>query len=461
MTRTVVLPVNGQSNPMFTLIDPNGDDLHKHLIELNRAHADQEVRKNTGEVLVSELERIRDNIEETQGVNRRDMEEVEATSGTSLESFPITGFTERRSGTGLTIALEEIDIRRASIIAGAIVGGLALLYKIIKWFTGRNSASGGGGGGGGSSRGFGGKSDEEFKKEIEDLEEVINEKEAIDARHNIEGKLDAEGKKKLEDDIDHYLASRTVFIENLMSGNPSYSKAFAQFIPAFIDRFEKEQEILEKTIGQLKEIAELDPSELDDKVVARIQAISGAIEDPQFTPQKWEPYQIFMKACDVSSGGARTLRECTTTLMDKFRKEQGQRSKLRPQELKANGFKKSNDDIRMAVQCLDDMEDAGGEGNNSMFYIPESELESGINALDKCAEQIKSIGEAFSKRHEGNYSAAAIKCLLSMQNVVNQLTARATMMNAPIMINEMFGKETRRFLNDVKKFTKQYLAIAK
>ena len=101
---TYVFPFQEDTQKLFTIIDPHGEDLHSHLVELNRVHADNEVKKETGEKLVSELERIRDNIQDS-GVSQRDIEEVESTSGLAMESYPISGFTSRRSQTGLSVAL--------------------------------------------------------------------------------------------------------------------------------------------------------------------------------------------------------------------------------------------------------------------------------------------------------------------------------------------------------------------
>lgn len=458
MTRTIVLPVNGQSNPMFTLIDPNGEDLHKHLMELNRAHADEEVRKNTGEALVSELERIRDNIEETNGVTRREMEEVEATSGAALESYPITAFTERRSSTGVQVALEAIDIRQGATIVAIIVGSLGLLYKIIKWLTGRAKSEAGGSGGGGTGGSFKGKTDEEYKKEIEKLEEDIAASEADRAKFDVEGKLDAEGKKKLDQDIATYLDRRNVFIEHCISGNPTYSKAFANFIPAFMDRYAKERDLLESVIEKLKDVADNSSEEVTEQDLNAIKAISASLDDSGFSMHKWEPYQVFLNACGVRSGGTKTLKESTAELMDKFRKEIEKPSKMRAQEIKANGFKRVNDDRRAIIGCLDDQEDSGGTHGN-IFYIPGDELEKGVDELDKIADEIKKIGEAFTQRQDKKYSASSIKALMAMQEVLAKLNGRTTLINFGIMINEMLGKEILKFIDESKKFAKQYLVI--
>lgn len=454
MTRTIVLPVNGQSNPMFTLIDPTGDDLHKHLMELNRAHADEEVKKSTGEALVSELEKIRDNIEETQSVNRRDMEEVEATSGTAMESYPISAFTERRSKTGVSIALEAIDLRQGAAIAAIVVGSLALLYKIIKWLTDRTSSESKSG----SLGTFKGKTDQEYKKEIEKLEEDIAATEAEHGKFDVEKNLDADGKKKLEEDTAVYLDRRTVFIENCMNGNPTYSKAFSDFIPAFMARYDKERDLLNDVISKLRVIASNPDLDVNESTVKDIQNISDSLDESGFTMHKWEPYQVFLKACGISSGGTKNLKDSTAELMSKFRTELERPSKLRPQELKANGFKRLNDDRNAIIRCLDDQEASGGFTNN-IFYIPGDDLEKGIDELDKIADQIKKLGEDFNQRQDKKYSSSSLKALTAMQQVLGKLNNRTTLINFGIMINEMLGKEILRFTDESKNFAKKYLVI--
>lgn len=454
MTRSIVLPVNGQSNPMFTLIDPNGEDLHAHLMELNRAHADEEVRKNTGEKLVSELERIRDNIEESGQVNRRDMEEVEATSGTSLESYPIYAFTERKSKTGLQVALEEIDVRRAGFIAAGVVAGLALLYKIIKWFVGRVKSSSGGGGG--TSRFNGGKTDEEYKKEIEQLETDIAEAEKSQAGLNPEVGLDADGKKKYEDAIAQYLDARSVFVEKILYGSPNYSKAFSAFVPSFMERYAKERKVLETVIDKLKAVGDIDPGDIQEKDLAQLTTISESMEDASFSMHKWEPYQVFMKACGVSSGGTKSLKDATAELMEKFHKEMEKPSGLRASDIKGNRQKRVNDDIVTSIKCLDDQEDSGG-WKNHYFYIPQEDMDKGIDTLDKTADEIKKIGEAFRNKHKENYSAVAVKAMQMMTTITGQLNQRNTLINFPIIINELIGKEHRKFLNVARDFGSKYL----
>lgn len=458
MTRTIVLPVNGQSNPMFTLLNPNGDDLHTHLMELNKAHADEEVRKNTGEQLVSELERIRDNIQETQSVNRRDMEEMEATSGTALESYPINAFTERRSTTGLQVALEELSGRQQIAVVAMLIGGLGLLYKIIKWLVTRVRGEAGGGSGGGASKSFGGKSDDEYKKEIEALEDNIASTEADRAKFDVEGKLDNDGKKKLEDDIASYLDARSQFVEHCIYGNPSYSKAFSQFVPAFMDRYAKERELLEITIDQLKDVVDQGDEETADKNITAINALAAKLDDSQFSPNKWVEFQQFLKACDVSSGGAKTLKEATTELMAKFRKESDKPSRMRPMELKANSFRKANDDLNAAIRTLDDQEDSGGLGKR-FYYLPMEELDKGLDELDKTADELKKIGTAFQERHGKTMSSNAFRAVQAMQGVINKLNQRNALINMPIMINELLGKELYKFMEKNKSFCKQYLQV--
>lgn len=461
MTRTIVLPVNGQSNPMFTLIDASGDDIHTHLMELNRAHADEEVRKATGEKLVSELERIRDNIAEKQQVSRRDMEEVEATSGVTMESYPITAFTERASKTGLTIALEEIDVRRAGLIAAGIVAGLALLYKIIKWFTSKlRGGAGGGGGGGGGGKSFGGKSDEEYAKEIRQLEEDIAEAEKEQGHLDPEAKLNEEGKKKFQEDIATYLDARTIFVEKAFMGTQNYSKAFSAFVPSFMDRYEQERKLLESVIDKLKDYTDVDSESVADRDLAGLTQISTSLDENNFSMNRWEPYQIFMKACGVSSGGTKTLKEATNELMSKFKSEMDKPSRLRASDIKANRMKQVNADVMSAINCLDDQENSGGETNH-MFYIPLDELEKGIDELDKTANEIKSIGEAFNKKHGENYGATAVKAMQMMSTIISKLSQRNTLINFPIIINDLLGKEHRRFLDKARAFSSKYLVATR
>lgn len=457
MSRSIVLPVNGQSNPMFTLIDPTGEDLHAHLMELNRAHADEEVRKDTGEKLVSELERIRDNIDESGQVNRRDMEEVEATSGTSMESYPISGFTERKSSTGLTIALEEIDIRRAGLIAGAIVAGLALLYKIIKWFTGRvrGSAGAGGSGGGGKS---GGKSDKEFKAEIEGLENDIKEAESAQSAFNPEASNDSKKKDEFNTDIANYLDARSILVERLITGTPTYSKAFSVFVPQFIERYDKERTLLSDVIDKLNDFNQINSGEATDRDLAGLTAITAMLDDPSFSMHKWEGYQVFMNACGVKSGGVKTLKEATTELMSKFRDESSKPSRLRASDIKGNRLKRVNEDVLGAIACFDDQEDSGGVTNHH-FYIPMDDLDKGLNELDKTADEIKRIGEAFREKHGTSYSATSIRALEEVSKIIGKLSDRNSMINFPIMINEIFGKEIRVFLDKARVFTKKYVTV--
>lgn len=57
------------------------------------------------------------------------------------EDLPIGYFTKQPSATKLRYALEEMDKKQMGMIAAAIAAAIAILYKIIKWFTNKDGGS--------------------------------------------------------------------------------------------------------------------------------------------------------------------------------------------------------------------------------------------------------------------------------------------------------------------------------
>lgn len=94
----------------------------------------------------------------------------------SMESFYL-GESPKKV---MTIALEEVDIVKVSLIAAGIAILAAIMKKIYNWLTGNGGDSGaGGGGGGGSMSEFQDNTDRAVKKSLEDIRK-INERLKVD-----------------------------------------------------------------------------------------------------------------------------------------------------------------------------------------------------------------------------------------------------------------------------------------
>lgn len=452
---TSVLPITGMSNPMFTLLEVNGDNLHEHLIELNRLHADNEVRKNVGENLVSELERIKENIEES-GVSRRDMEEVEATSGTALESFPIHAYTERKSRTGQQVALEEINLKTVGIVAAGIVAGLAFLYKLFGWFgNGFGGKSGGGAGGGAGGGGTNTASEDKEKvKEIEKLEEEIK---SMEGRFGVSDTLTAEEKQRIQDMVAKYLDHRNSFVARLMDRNNSYSKAFSAFVPAFTARFNQEIELGEMLLDELQSfVADLDKG-ISERDLVKLTNLGAKMVDNNFNKHRWDDYQRFLKACGVStSGGAGLIKDASTTLFNQFNKEIDKPSKLRASDLQQHGFRQINTDMVNILECIADQDNSGG--SDRYYFIPNETTSAGLVKIEEIKTKLGEVGPKLKDKVAGVNNATTLRGLTMVGSLVSQFTDRVTMLNMPIMINKSMGIQISKFsdfvLNEAKTLVK-------
>lgn len=454
-TRTNVMPLPGQSGPMFTLINNDGTDLYATLMELNKLHADNEVRKSTGERLVSELEQIRDNIQDS-GVCRRDMEEVEATTGTALESYPITGFTTRKSQTGVQVALEAISGGTIAIIAGSIVAGLAVLWKVIGWIrkkmTGDSGGSGGGGGGGGLKDT---SSDEAaIRKDVENVEANA----ATNNQFAVTGSLNKEEQDKLNTDIAQYLDKRTMFVDGMIRQNNSYSSLFADFIPSFNRRFDAEGKVVAKTVDILEDLSHLDPDQISDKDIQKLKIYSEALDDTQFSNHKWPEFQKFMAACGVRSGGTQTIRNAATELFANFNKEMAKPSSMRADALRKNDFRQVTDDLKGVIRCLDDMEKASGGGPHN-HYLSLEVVEAGLSEMTKSQDKLKSLGESINEKFGKSTSSSAVDALRLVLEIVNKSSTRMQLVMIPITINTKFGDVVNQFKSSCMGFSKKYVTV--
>ncbi|WBF04857.1 hypothetical protein [Erwinia phage vB_Ea277G] len=127
----VVKPVK----EIFNFIAADGKDLRTMVMEINQIYSEYEVQRNNAEPLISELERMSADVK-ARGVNRDTMAAVESFAGPLNELYPVQSYTQRRSRTNMQVAIEDIDGKRAGIIAAVLVAGAAFLYKLIKWVLG-------------------------------------------------------------------------------------------------------------------------------------------------------------------------------------------------------------------------------------------------------------------------------------------------------------------------------------
>lgn len=449
---TYVFPLQEDTQKLFTIIDPRGEDLHSHLVELNRVHADNEVKKETGEKLVSELERIRDNIQDS-GVSQRDMEEVEATSGLAMESYPISGFTTRRSKTGLDVALEAIDVRRASLIVGGIVAGLAFIWKIISWMRNRSSE----GGVGGTALGNSAK-DTESKKEMEDVAEEIEQKPANS--NPLDGKSNDQ-KKVLQEEAAKYLSTRTIFVEKLMMNNPTYSKAFAEFVPVFADRFNKEAELLDKVVNELDAFASIGSDAVSTDDVNKLKALEQSLNDADFSSTHWEGFERFIKACGLREGFGRseeTLRARCNKLFEQFKADDGKPSRMNYNSLQRDGFKAISTDLKNIMNAIGDQEDSAGTPER-YYYISKDIIENHLNEMNSLENKLKSLADDISEKYSSSTSSDSLAALMALNSIVSKIGGRIATVQAPVSINELFGSTIHKMRTEALNFSKKHVAI--
>lgn len=120
---------------IFNFVAADGKDLRTMVMEINQIYSEYEVQRNNAEPLISELERLGADVK-ARGVDRETMAAVESFAGPLNELYPVNSYTQRRSRTNVQVALEDIDGKRAGIIAAVLVAGAAFLYKLIKWVLG-------------------------------------------------------------------------------------------------------------------------------------------------------------------------------------------------------------------------------------------------------------------------------------------------------------------------------------
>lgn len=445
MTRTAVLPISGQSDPMFTLIDPNGNDLHKHLMELNRLHADEEVRKNTGEVLVSELERIRDNLEQAQGVSRRDAEEIEATSGVAIESMPIGMFTERRSSTGLTVALEEIDIRKAGIIAAGVVAALGFLLKMMSWFSKKASGGAGGKGGGGGKVASASAKMNDVEPKLEELA-------------NGEGKKDLspEEKKSSQDMIAGYLDNRSMLQDNCLKDN-GYTLAFSKIVPSFESHLETGGIAIERTIDMLN-IA-LEGKENEAASASRIQQLIKEAEEDNNQFNKWPECLMLIKALGVSPRGDASLGDMLKAVIDKLEEENGKPTKLKPADLgPTSNYRGLDNEFKRCLRTLAIIEDVGSKESEDYFLSAET-LAKAVDASDKSQKTLQDMLQTLQAKN---------KALTTNSMQINQFVGRgikmtieqARVINSIILLSDIIGARTTSVCEATSSLSEKLLKIS-
>ncbi|WNT47086.1 hypothetical protein SPLA10_PHROGS00025 [Salmonella phage SPLA10] len=444
MTKQAILPITGQSDPMFTLIDPNGNDLHKHLMELNRLHADEEVRKNTGEVLVSELERIRDNLEQTQGVTRRDMEEVETVSGVTLESMPIAMFTERRSSTGLTVALEEIDVRKAGIIAAGIVAALGLLLKMISWF-GKKASGGAGGGGGGAKVST-------VAEKMKSVEDEVESKSDESAKTD----LSSDDKKTAQDMLTAYLDKRSLLQDNCLKDN-SYVDAFVKIIPSFEAHLETSGIAIDRTTTML-EMA-LAGTEETPANANRIQSLINETEGDHAHFNKWPEALVLIKALGVQPRGDASLGDMLKAVMDKLQEENDKPTKLRVADLgPTNTYKGLDNEFKRCLRTLGTIEETGSKDSED-FFLSTDTLAKAVDTSDNSQKKLQEMLTKLQSKNGAlttnsmqinNFVGKAIKMTIEQARVINMIMA----------LSEIIGGKATSVCESTTALTEKLLKIS-
>lgn len=443
MPNQIILPITGQSDPMFTLIDPNGNDLHKHLMELNRLHADEEVRKNTGEVLVSELERIRDNLEKTQGVTRRDMEEVQTVSGVTLESMPIAMFTERRSSTGLTVALEEIDVRKVGIIAAGIVAALGLLLKMISWFG--KKASGGAGGGGGAK----------VSTVTEKMKSVENE---IDSKAGESPKTDLspDDKKTSQDMLTAYLDKRSLLQDNCLKDN-GYVDAFVKIIPSFEAHLETSGTAIDRTTTML-EMA-LNGTEESPANVSRIQNLIKETEDDHAQFNKWPEALVLIKALGVQPRGDASLGDMLKAVLDKLQAENDKPTKLRVSDLgPTNTYKGLDNEFKRCLRALSVIEETGSKDSKD-FFLSTDTLAKAVDASDNSQKKLQEMLTNLQSKN-GALTTNSMQINSFVGKAIKMTIEQARVINMIMALSEIIGGKTTAVCESTTALTEKLLKIS-
>lgn len=429
MTRTAVLPIAGQSDPMFTLIDPNGNDLHAHLMELNKIHADDQVRKNTGEALVSELERIRDNIEEVQGVSRRDVEEIEAAQGVAIEAMPIGMFTVRRSSTGLSVALEEISVAKAGLIAGGIVAAIGVLLKIISWFTNRASSGAGGAGSGAVA-----KKNAKVKEEVKAAEDII----ADNGGDVIKEAPQGEAKKSVQDMLADYLDSRNLFIDACIAqSGTSYTNAFSALVPTFVKKLDEGVTILERTA----EVAEYIKDRIADNDAKTSADIARRVEDiiadiP--TVIHWPEAAVFVKATGGRYNPADSVAANLKATLARFADERNKPSKIKPAQLGPESTMAGlGKEFNACTAALNKMESTGSPDG---YFLQIEEYKKQIDRMEKAGDKLNNVLGVLKDKIAKKQFSHDLEVFNDVSKLLRSTLKVIELFGVPNLINENIGK---------------------
>lgn len=138
-----------------------------------------------------DLGRLADDIQRSGGMNQNFAMEAERLSpGFLSEQVPLGYYSKDTSATRLKVSLEEISKGMWALIAAGIAAALALVYKLIKWFTGRgDDGESTGGGSSGVSSGH-----EHASATADELQHIMktagkDKTEDGDSLHNVAGDL--------------------------------------------------------------------------------------------------------------------------------------------------------------------------------------------------------------------------------------------------------------------------------
>lgn len=263
-----LVPLNNQSPTRLVVEDATGDGLVQKLLEINTIYSDYEVRKEHGELLISELETIRDNIKD-QGVSRNDMTSVESYTSEKLVLSPLNAYSQRPSASRLNVAMEEINLKQWAIIGGIAAAAAAVIAKVISWFRKRGSADGGVPTGGGAAK--------STTKAAEDLQDKVKEATGKDLPAAVNS-APSDRKKVIQDEWTSLADRRTVMIQRCLTEprqkNPAYR--IIDISDTILPKIRNLTEILETNV--LPALNAMDSSTLaSPAAVEKIKAIQKII----------------------------------------------------------------------------------------------------------------------------------------------------------------------------------------
>ena len=243
--------------------------------------------------------------------------------------------------------------------------------------------------------------------------------------------------------------------------NPSYSKAFAEFVPVFTDRFNKEAELLDKVVNELEAFTAIGADAVTAEDVNKLKALDQSLVDPDFSTKHWEGLERFMKACGLREGFGRsdeTLRARCNKLFEQFKTEGEKPSRLNYNGLQRDGFKAISNDLKNIMNAIGDQEESAGSPER-YYYIANSIIENHLNDMNKLESKLKSIADDISEKYSSSSSSDSLAALMAVNSIVSNIGGRIVTVQAPVSINELFGSTIHKMRTEALGFSKKHVAL--